>query len=152
MLDYEKINMGQGPQPTEQDDDELVARFLMQRLPEINDDGFTERVVQSLPASRKCAARLWTLVCSLAVVVFIILLAVRGDLFSWIHMPTMQQVLAFVITAYTRLTMIHLNPLLIVGAAAAIIIALVVNIMGLVTDQEHFNDAFRYQQLLELRG
>lgn len=145
MLDNDMINKGLS-------DDALISQFLSEQLPEPENDGFKDRVMQSLPANNRVASRIWTVVCSVLGAALIVALAVRGDLFGWFHLPTLQQVLAFFITAYTRLTIIHFNPLLVIGAAFAIILAIVMNIVGLVSDTRHFNEDFRYHELQQLRG
>lgn len=46
-------------------DDELVAMFFAEQKQELEDDGFSKRVMQQLPSRSLRLSRIWTLVCSL---------------------------------------------------------------------------------------
>ncbi len=63
-------------------DDELVELFFSEHKFEIEDNGFSQRVIQSLPQSSWRANRIWTVVCSLAAMA---LFVVEGG-FKWIQM------------------------------------------------------------------
>ena len=54
------------------DDDELLARFFNENRVELADDGFSARVMQQLPSRSVRLSRIWTLVCTLAGVVFLV--------------------------------------------------------------------------------
>lgn len=146
MLNKEKIHYDNDPQATPSDE-ELVARFLMEQRPHVADDGFTERVMQQLPRTHEKAFRLWTAICALMLVAFVVALAVSGKLFDWIHLPSLQQIVAGLITLYTRLQLVHFNPLLILGACSAVVIAVVVNIVGWVNDDKRFTGELIIRQL-----
>lgn len=57
----------------ENDDERLIARFFQENKKEIPDDGFTRRVMRRLPTRTRRLSRLWTLLCSVAGVVFFLL-------------------------------------------------------------------------------
>ena len=63
-------------------DDELVDLFFSQHKFEIEDNGFSERVIQSLPRSSWKTNRIWTIVCTLAAVA---LFVTEGG-FKWMQM------------------------------------------------------------------
>ena len=63
-------------------DDELVDLFFSQHKFEIEDNGFSERVIQSLPKSSWKTNRIWTVVCTLAAMV---LFVVEGG-FEWLQL------------------------------------------------------------------
>lgn len=60
-------------------DDKLLKQFLSEQKQEIEDRGFSRRVMSNLPESRKRFSRVWkTLFCMLAVVLFVVLGGLPG--------------------------------------------------------------------------
>lgn len=91
-------------------DNELIEKFFQEaRQAELADDGFSERVMQRLPAAsavrrEQLASRLWTLLCvTVATVLFVALRgwdAIAYGLLMLVNTPpTQQQLLVFVASA-----------------------------------------------------
>ena len=53
-------------------DDELVAMFFAEQKQELEDKGFSQRVMQQLPSRTVRLSRIWTVVCSVLGIVFLI--------------------------------------------------------------------------------
>ena len=53
-------------------DDELVAMFFEENKQELADDGFSHRVMEQLPTRMVRLSRIWTAVCSVLGIVFLI--------------------------------------------------------------------------------
>lgn len=57
-----------------ENDDLLVRSFFAANTPEIADDGFTERVMRRLPSPAMRLNRIWTVICGLAGIVWLLTL------------------------------------------------------------------------------
>ncbi|MCR5131400.1 MAG: DUF5056 domain-containing protein [Prevotella sp.] len=53
-------------------DDELLEKFFNENRVELDDDGFSERVMEKLPQGTLRLSRLWTLICSVVGIGFFI--------------------------------------------------------------------------------
>lgn len=64
------------------DDEQLVAQFFNENAFEVADNGFSRRVSQHLPQRRLWLNRLWTLVCAVALVAFLLLSDAKEQLLT----------------------------------------------------------------------
>ena len=90
----------------------IIERFIKESAqPAISDDGFTERVMQSLPATSPSArrerllSRLWTAVCLVSAVVLFVLLDGSTAANQWL-----QQLLAAALTHLSVLATTRVAP------------------------------------------
>lgn len=68
--------------------DKLVRQFLMENRQQIPDDGFTKRVMQSLPdESSLVLSRYWTILCWCVGVVVVCLLVMTGHIRVSVQLP-----------------------------------------------------------------
>lgn len=91
-------------------DDKLLMDFLSERKPSVPDDGFSHRVMRSLPDRAYRLSRLWMYVCIVAGVV----MAVAGNAVG--HLVAVAiDVTANVVTGLSVISMPHVSPWLIGG-------------------------------------
>lgn len=89
-------------------DDKLLMDFLSERKPSVPDDGFSHRVMRSLPDRAYRLSRLWMYVCIVAGVV----MAVAGNAVG--HLVAVAiDVTANVVTGLSVISMPHVSPWLI---------------------------------------
>jgi hypothetical protein len=57
-----------------ENDDKLITQFFQEQMPNVEDDGFSRRVMHRLPDKKRHLSRLWTIICSVVGVAFFLLI------------------------------------------------------------------------------
>ena len=97
-------------------DDKLLMDFLSERKPSVPDDGFSHRVMRSLPDRAYRVNRLWTYMCIVAGVV----MAVVGNAVG--HLAAVAiDVVANVVAGLSVISLSHVSPWL-VGATLYVMV------------------------------
>lgn len=57
-----------------ENDEKLIMQFFEEQMPDKHDEGFSKRVMRRLPDKTRHLSQLWTMICSVAGVVFFLLI------------------------------------------------------------------------------